>query len=166
MLRLCALILFVCVSAGALPAHAQDGNQDGKVAIQKFNYSSWTKGIFSEAVTVTGIGNAKLIYLAGIGAEDEDGPRGKIRYPGDFAQQCLYAYDKIKRALAQNGASLANVVKVTTYMTDLRYRVDMGKCIGESWAGITFPSHTLIGVAALAFPQMIIEVDATAIVDK
>jgi enamine deaminase RidA (YjgF/YER057c/UK114 family) len=31
---------------------------------------------------------------------------------------------------------------------------------------VTFPAHTLIGVAALAFPQMIIEVDATAIVDK
>lgn len=162
MLRLCALILFVLASARVLPAYAQDG----KVVIQKFNYSSWTTGIFSEAVTVTGIGNAKLIYLAGVGAEDENGPRGKIRYPGDFAQQCRYAYDKIKRVLAKNGASLANVVKVTTYMTDLRYRVDMGKCIGDSWGGITFPAHTLIGVAALAFPEMIIEVDATAIVDK
>jgi 2-iminobutanoate/2-iminopropanoate deaminase len=56
------------------------------------------------------------------------------------------------------------VVKVTTYMTDLRYRLDMGKCVGASWGGVTFPVHTLIGVAALAFPEMIVEVDVTAIV--
>ena len=72
----------------ALPAHAQDG----KIVIEKFNHSDWTKGIFSEAVTVTGIGNAKMIYLAGIGAEDENGPRGNIRHPGDFMGQCQYAY--------------------------------------------------------------------------
>jgi len=40
----------------------------------------------------------------------------------------------------------------------------MGKCIGESWGGVTFPVHTLIGVAVLAFPEMIVEVDVTAIV--
>ena len=61
------------------PAHAQDN----KLAIQKYNYAEWTKGIFSEATTAT-VGNAKFITLAGIGAEDENGPRGKIRNPGDF----------------------------------------------------------------------------------
>jgi len=42
----------------------------------------------------------------------------------------------------------------------------MGKCIGAAWGDIKFPSHTLIGVAALAFPEMIVEVDVTAIVPK
>ncbi|HYI26345.1 MAG TPA: Rid family hydrolase [Bradyrhizobium sp.] len=151
--------LFGLALIGA-PAHAQDG----KIAIQKFNYAEWTKGIFSEATTVTGIGNAKFIYLAGIGAEDENGPRGKVRHPGDFLEQCKYAYDKIKRALAANGAQLSDAVKITTYMTDLRYRLDMGKCIGASWGSVQFPSHTLIGVTALAFPEMIVEVDVTAVV--
>ena len=153
------LLLCVLALAGA-PAHAQDG----KIAIEKFNHSEWTKGIFSEAVTVTGIGNAKMIYLAGVGAEDENGARGTIRHPGNFIEQCKYAYDKIKQALAANGAQLSDVVKITTYMTDLRYRLDMGKCIGASWGGVTFPVHTLIGDAALAFPEMIVEVDAAAIV--
>ena len=146
----------------AVPAQAQDG----KIAIEKFNHSDWTKGIFSEAVTVTGIGNAKLIYLAGVGAEDENGPRGTIRNPGDFMGQCHYAYDKIKRVLALHGATLADVVKVTTYMTDLRNRLNMGKCIGEAWGNVVFPAHTLLGISALAFPEMLIEVDATAIVAK
>lgn len=155
-----SLIPLFAIALLCTPARAQDG----KIDIQKFNHSEWTKGIFSEATTVTGIGNVKMIYLAGVGAEDENGPRGKVRHPGDFMEQCKYAYDKIKRVLAQHGGSLADVVKITTYMTDLRYRLDMGKCIGASWNGVTFPSHTLIGVAALAFPEMIIEVDATAIV--
>ena len=113
---------------------------------------------------MTGIGNAKMIYLAGVGAEDESGARGVIRTPGNFVEQCKYAYDKIKRVLAQHGGQLSDVVKITTYMTDLRYRLDMGKCIGASWGSVTFPAHTLIGVAALAFPEMLVEVDATAIV--
>ena len=157
------LVLFVLALAGA-PAHAQESKQDGKVTIEKFNHSEWTKGIFSEAVTVTGLGNAKMIFLAGVGAEDENGARGTIRHPGNFIEQCKYAYDKIKRVLALHGGQLSDVVKITTYMTDLRYRLDMGKCIGASWGGVTFPVHTLIGVAALAFPEMIVEVDATAIV--
>ena len=155
-----SLTLLFTLALLCAPAHAQDG----KIKIDKFNHSEWTKGIFSEAVTVTGIGNAKIVYLAGVGAEDENGPRGNIRHHGNFLEQCKYSYDKIKRVLAQHGAQLSDVVKVTTYMTDLRYRLDMGKCIGASWGGVTFPVHTLIGVAALAFPEMIVEVDATAIV--
>ena len=45
-----------------------------------FNYGRWTKGRFSEAVTVTG--PAKMVFLAGIGSEHEQ--TGKIMYPGDF----------------------------------------------------------------------------------
>jgi enamine deaminase RidA (YjgF/YER057c/UK114 family) len=152
-------VVLTALAALAAPAHAEDG----KVDIKKFNHSEWTKGIFSEVTTAT-IGSTKLIFLAGVGAEDENGPRGKIRNPGDFVGQCQYAYDKIKRVLAMHGAQLADVVKITTYMTDLRYRLDMGKCIGASWGGVTFPSHTLIGVQSLAFPEMIVEVDATAVI--
>ena len=151
---LCAVILF------AAPSQAQQGG----IKIEKFNHSEWTKGIFSEAVTVTGIGNAKFIYLAGVGAEDENGKRGDIRHHGNFLEQCKYSYDKIKRVLAHHGATLADVVKITTYITDLRHRLTLGKCVGETWGGVQFPTNTLIGVAALAFPEMIIEVDATAIV--
>ena len=93
-------------------------------------------------MTVTGIGNAKIIYLAGVGAEDENGARGKIRHPGNFIEQCKYAYDKIKRVLAPHGAQLSDVVKITTYMTDLRYRLDMGKCIGASLGRRHLPGRT------------------------
>ena len=91
-----------------------------------YNYSEWTKGRFSEAVTVTGPG--RTIYLAGVGAEDENGAPGTILHKGDFTGQCKYAYDKIKRLLAKHGATLADIAKMVTYMTDVRYQPDYGKC--------------------------------------
>jgi len=119
MLRPLALLFAVALLAA--PARAQD------IKIEKFNHSEWTKGIFSEAVTVTKIGNAKFVYLAGVGAEDENGKRGDVRHHGDFLAQCKCSYDKIKRVLAHHGATLADVVKITTYMTDLRHRLDHGQ---------------------------------------
>ena len=95
---------------GAQPSFGQNA----PIKIEKFNHAEWTKGIFSEAVTVTGIGSAKFIYLAGVGAEDENGPRGNVRYPGNFLEQCRYAYDKIKRVLALHGANLNDAVKIVT----------------------------------------------------
>ena len=95
---------------------------------KSYNYSAWTPGIFSEAVTITNMGKGKFIFLAGVGAEDENGPRGAIRHKGDFGAQCAYAYDKIKRALAANGSSLKDAVKMTVYVTDMRHRLDWAKC--------------------------------------
>ena len=145
-----------------LPAPSQA--LDSGIKIEKFTHSEWTRGIFSEAVTVTGIGNAKFVYLAGVGAEDENGPRGNIRHHGSFLEQCRYAYDKIKRVLAHHGAGLRDVVKITTYITDLRHRITLGQCVKDTWGYITSPTNTLIGVTTLAFPEMILEVDATAVV--
>ena len=154
------LVAFSLLALLNVPGYAQDG----AIKIDKFTHSAWTQGIFSEAVTVTGIGNAKFVYLAGVGAEDENGPRGNVRHHGSFLDQCRYAYDKIKRVLAHHGAGLRDVVKVTTYITDLRHRLTLGQCVKETWGDITFPTNTLIGVTTLAFPEMIIEVDVTAIV--
>ena len=76
-----AATLFVFQSVLSLvPAAAQEAMEK-----KSYNYSAWTPGIFSEAVTITNMGKGKFIFLAGIGAEDENGPRGKIRHAGDFA---------------------------------------------------------------------------------
>ena len=140
------------------PASAQDGMEK-----KSYNYSAWTPGIFSEAVTITNMGKGKFIFLAGVGAEDENGPRGAIRHKGDFLAQCAYAYDKIKRALATNGSSLKDAVKMTVYVTDMRYRLDWAKCSGEAFAGATVPAQTLLGISQLAFPEMMLEIDVTAV---
>jgi 2-iminobutanoate/2-iminopropanoate deaminase len=129
---------------------------------QHFNYSEWTKGRFSEAVTVTGPG--KWIFLAGVGAEDENGKGGDILHKGDFTGQCKYAYDKIKRLLEKQGATLGDVVKMVTYITDARYQPDYGKCRVEAFGSNPLPAHTLVNISQLAWPGMMVEIDATAVV--
>jgi enamine deaminase RidA (YjgF/YER057c/UK114 family) len=110
----------------ALVAQAQTpGASSSSFEKKNYNYSEWTKGLFSEVVTVTHPG--KMIFLAGVGAEDESGGRGTIRHLGDFAGQCRYAYDKIKRLLAAHGATMNDVVKVVTYVTDVRNLPEAGK---------------------------------------
>lgn len=127
-----------------------------------YNYSEWAKGRFSEVVTVTGPG--KMIFLAGVGAENENGQSGDILHKGDVVGQCKYAFDKIKRALEKNGAGLGDVVKVVTYVTDIRASADFGKCRQETFGTIPLPAHTLVNVSQLAWPGMLIEIDVTAIV--
>jgi len=129
---------------------------------KNYNYSEWTKGRFSEAVTVTG--PAKMIFLAGVGAEDENGKGGDILHKGDFMAQCKYAFDKIKRALAKNGAGLGDVVKMVSYITDVRYQSEFGKCRQETFGATPMPAHTLLTISQLAWPGMMVEVDVTAMV--
>ena len=121
-------------------------------------FGVWSKNVFADSVTVSG--PAKIIYLAGMGAEDEN--TGTILHQGDFYEQCRYAYGKIKKILAAQGATMADIVKITTYVTDMRYRPEYGKCRAEALGDAPLPTHTFINVSQLAWPGMMIEVDATA----
>lgn len=127
---------------------------------KNYNYSEFAKGAFSEAVTVTG--PAKFIYLAGIGSEDPD--KGTIRHTDDFLQQCRFAWSKVKAALEANGASLSDIVKATSYVTDVRYREEMRICRQETFKGLPLPPHTFLNVVQLARPGMMFEVDVVAAV--
>ena len=132
---------------------------------KSYNYAEWAKGRFSEVVTVKNAG--KIIYLGGVGAEDENSSQGGvIRHLGDFGAQCRYAWDKIKRLLEKHGATVENIDKVVTYVTDIRYFFDAGKCRAEAYAGATQPAGTFLVVTALAWPGMLIEVDVTASTPK
>ena len=78
--------------------------------------------------------------------------------------RCKYAFDKIKRALEKNGATLADIAKMVTYITDARYQPDFGKCRSEVFGSTPMPAHTLLTISQLAWPGMLVEVDVTAIV--
>ena len=145
-----SLIAAAIVAALAAPAVAQ---QPSPSAFEKkeFTHSAWTKGIFSEAVTVKG--DDRMIFLAGVGSEDENGPRGNVRHHNDLGAQCEYAFDKIKRVLAAHGANMNHVVKITSYLTDMKNRVPYGQCLTRNFGTAPLPVHTLIGVVALAFPR-------------
>jgi 2-iminobutanoate/2-iminopropanoate deaminase len=153
-------IMSVAATTGSASAQAAPAGVEKK----NYNYSEWTKGRFSEAVTVTGPG--KMIFLAGVGAEDENGAPGTILHKGDFGAQCKYAYDKIKRLLEKHGATLADVAKMVSYLTDVRYQPDYGKCRVEAFGNNPLPAHTLLTISQLAWPGMIVEIDVTAVVSK
>jgi len=152
---LAGLAAMACLSL-ASPTSAQTFEK------KNYNYSEWAKGRFSEAVTVTGPG--KMIFLAGVGAEDENGKGGDILHKGDFTAQCKYAFDKIKRALEKNGATLNDIVKMVSYLTDVRFQPDFGKCRSEIFGSTPMPAHTLLIISQLAWPGMLVEVDVTAMV--
>src|SRR5262245_58977921 len=106
--------LFARLSTGAIAATIMTSNVAGAPTLEhkRCHPSESTEPFFTEIVTVNGPG--KTIYLAGIGAEDEKSAVGSlpsILHLGNAYEQCRYAYDKIKRALATQGASLADAVK-------------------------------------------------------
>ena len=137
-----------------LPAAAQ------QLEKQHFHHNEWTKGRFSEAVTVTGPG--KWVFLAGVGAEAEKD--GSILHVGDFAGQCRYAYEKIGKVLAAHGAKMSDVVKLVTYVTDIKDREAMNKCRAEAFKGAPLPVHTFLVISELARPGMVVEMDVIAVV--
>jgi len=150
----CAGLLAAAVAAPA----QQAGNGFEK---KSYNYAEWAKGRFSEVVTVKNPG--KIIYLGGVGAEEENTDKGGvIRHLGDFDGQCHYAWDKIKRLLAKHDATLENIDKLVTYVTDIRYFFPSGKCKSQEFGNITQPAGTFLVITALAWPGMLIEIDATA----
>ena len=156
-----ALSALASVVLAATAAQAQN------LDVKRYNPSEWTKGRFSEVVTVTGAG--KTIYLAGVGAEEENAPAGasaSIRHLGNPYEQCRYAYDKIKRLLATHGASLADAVKQIVYVTDVRFQADVARCRREAYGDGPIPANTFLVVNALAIPGMLLEIDVTAVVAK
>ena len=154
----CSALATVAVFASAL---AED------LEVKRCNPSEWTKGVFTEIITVNGPG--KTIYLAGVGAEDESAPAGAfapIRHLGDPYEQCRYAYDKIKRALAAHGGTLADVVKQVVYVTDIRYQAPVAKCRREAYVNGPIPINTFLVISGLAIQGMLLEIDVTAVVPK
>ena len=163
MYRLAKLVAYFMLSGLVLQSMAMAQNLE----IKRYNPSEWTKGRFSEIVTVNGPG--RTIYLAGVGAEEEKAPAGasaSIRHLGDPYEQCRYAYDKIKRALAAHGGTLADAVKQVVYVTDIRYQAAVGKCRNEAYAGMPIPANTFLVISGLAIQGMLLEIDITAVVAK
>ena len=58
---------------------------------------------------------------------------------------------------------MTNVVKITTYVTDLRYRPDLAP-IREEYLGKKGPASTLVEIRALAHPDWMIEIEAIAVI--
>ena len=82
---------------------------------------------------------------------------------GDAAAQTEQAMDNIAMLLDEAGARLEDIVKVVVYLTDIRYREPVYRVMGRRLKGV-FPVSTGIIVTALARPEWVVEIDATAVI--
>tara|TARA_B100001245_G_scaffold127187_1_gene93870 strand:- start:14 stop:394 length:381 start_codon:yes stop_codon:yes gene_type:complete len=100
--------------------------------------------------------SGNMLFIAGSTAG------GTSAATGDIASQTEAILDKFEYILKENGGSLANVVKVTSFVTDLREAPAAGEVRMKRFAG-SFPVSTQVQVAALGTPDLKIEIDAIAI---
>lgn len=100
-----------------------------------------------------------LILLSGQVGMDE---HGNSVGQGDFDAQADQAMRNIGRALAAAGSSIAQIVKVTIYITDMTYRPNVFQ-MRKRWFSKPYPADTLVGVKELGRPERLIEMDATAL---
>jgi 2-iminobutanoate/2-iminopropanoate deaminase len=157
MLKIITAAAILTVASFGVVARA-DAQNAAPFKKENFNYSEWTKGKFSEVVTVTNPG--KTIFVSGTGAEREGD--GKIIHEGSFMEQCRYAYSKINKILQAQGATMNDVVRIVTYTTDVRNFQEALKCRAEAFGSAPIPASTFLVVSALAWPNMAIEIDVTA----
>jgi enamine deaminase RidA (YjgF/YER057c/UK114 family) len=82
---------------------------------------------------------------------------------GDAAAQAEQALSNIARLLEESGSRLEEVCKIVIYLTDIRYREPVYRVVG-TWLKGVFPVSTGLVVEALARPEWLVEIDATAVI--
>ncbi|MER5650362.1 RidA family protein [Streptosporangium sp. NPDC002524] len=106
-------------------------------------------------------GHTRTLYLSGQTAMDED---GKPRHAGDMEAQLALSLDNLEAVLAEAGMSLANLVRLNVYTTDVdRLFGHYGVLASRLGAAGVAPSTTMLGVTRLAIPDLMVELEGTAV---
>ncbi len=101
------------------------------------------------------------VYISGQIATDNN---GKVVGEGNAYKQAQAIFRKIKLLMEAAGGTVDDVVKVVMYTTDMRYQPDIWKARRETFSG-DFPTSTLICIAALFSPSLLVEIEAVGYID-
>lgn len=112
---------------------------------------------YSRAVRV---GN--IVEVAGTTAVDE---QGNVVGLNDAYEQTRFIFAKIEKALTAAGASLKDIVRTRMFVTDISKWEEIGKAHGEVFRTIR-PAASMIEVKGLISPELLVEIEVTAIVSE
>ncbi|WP_406066897.1 RidA family protein [Streptomyces sp. NBC_01077] len=124
------------------------------------NPVTWSEELgFNQGELVTG--HTRTLYISGQTAMSDD---GKPQHDGDIAAQLTLSIDNLEAVLGKADMSLANLVRLTVYTTD----VDLlfphyGVLAARLGAAGVAPTSTLLGVTRLAIPGQLVELEGTAV---
>jgi enamine deaminase RidA (YjgF/YER057c/UK114 family) len=127
---------------------------------KKINPWEWQNAFgFSQAIETSG--HKRVLRCSGQTAVDAD---GAPQHAGDMAAQIALATENLETVLKAADMSLANVVRLTVFVTDIDASLQHFAVFEERLkkAGIQ-PAVTLIGVARLFAPELMIEIEAEAV---
>ncbi len=111
---------------------------------------------------VVQVHGGRTIYIAGQVAFDKS---GNVVGKGDFAAQATQVFENLKSALAAGGATFDNLVKVTTFVTDLSQMQTL-RSIRAKYYGKNPPASTLVQITKLANDDLMIEIEGIAVVPQ
>jgi len=119
--------------------------------------SPWESEVgYSRAVRV-----GDVVHVAGTTAVRD----GVAQAPGDPYRQARLALEIIGSALAECGAALTDVVRTRIYVTDIAHWEQVGRAHGEVFGDVR-PASTMVQVAALIDPDLLVEIEAEAVVTR
>ncbi|MBQ0998982.1 RidA family protein [Streptomyces sp. RK62] len=124
------------------------------------NPVSWSVALgFNQGEVVSG--HTRTLYCSGQTAMDAE---GKPQHEGDMAAQLALSLDNLEAVLGEADMSLANLVRLNVYTTDVdRLFPHYGVLAARLGAAGVAPATTMLGVARLAVPGQLVELEGTAV---
>jgi enamine deaminase RidA (YjgF/YER057c/UK114 family) len=102
------------------------------------------------------------VFIAGQVALDG---AGKVVGEGDAAAQAEQVYQNLKTVVEACGGTLADIVKLNVYTTDLSYRPAIAAARQKHFSDGQFPASTFVVISSLASPQFLVEIEAVAMIE-